>query len=234
MATSGIFERYELKYRMTLAQYDRLMSTLEPHIQPDRYHRSVIGSLYYDTPDRRLIRRSLEHPVYKEKLRVRSYGPATGDDSVFMELKKKYDHVVHKRRTVMTSAEATAYLSGKPCPVPQTQILREIGYFRTLYPQLQPAMLLMYDREAYVAESDRQLRITFDHRVRFREQELTLGDIESGKLLLPDECLLEIKTSTALPLWLLRLLEEQRLYRTSFSKYGTAFLRTGGLLNDCH
>lgn len=225
MATGTIFERHELKYRLTDAQYDRFFLQLEPHICPDRYCHSTIGSLYYDTPDRRLIRRSLEHPIYKEKLRVRSYGNATDDDPVFVELKKKYRRVVYKRRVAMTAAEATAFLRGG-APPESTQIVREIAYFCALYPALQPAMLLMYDRDAYISREDPKLRITFDHHVRFRETQLQLSDIHTGELLIPGERLLEIKTDGALPLWLLHLLEEQHLYRSSFSKYGAAFQLT--------
>ncbi|MBR2406235.1 MAG: polyphosphate polymerase domain-containing protein [Clostridia bacterium] len=224
MALPDRFERYELKYRLPQAQYERLLTALTPHLQPDRYFRSTIASLYYDTPDHRLIRRSLEHPVYKEKLRLRSYGPAAESDPVFVELKKKYDHVVYKRRITMPLAAATAFLAGGPAA--DTQISREITYFRDFYPQLAPSMLLMYDREAYVAKSDPSLRITFDHRVRYRTTALALHDVESGTLLLPNECLLEVKTGAALPLWLLRIFEQEKLYRTSFSKYGTAFLQT--------
>lgn len=230
------FERYELKYRLTLAQYERLMAALQPHLIPDRYPHSVIGSLYYDTPDRRLIRQSLEKPIYKEKLRVRSYGAVSSGDRVFVELKKKYDHIVYKRRIAMTANEANVFLANGACQQTDTQVAREIAYFCTQYPSLQPAMLLIYDREAYITKEDPQLRITFDHRVRFREHDLQLGDLERGTLLLPDECLLEVKTANALPFWLLRLLEEEHLYRSSFSKYGTAFLTahpsqtTGGMV----
>lgn len=223
MASEHFFERYELKYRLSLAQYADLLRALESHIRPDKYPVSTIGSLYYDTPDRRLIRRSLEQPVYKEKLRIRCYGAVGGKDTVFVELKKKYDHVVYKRRVILPYDEALAYLESGRCSGQDTQILREIGYFRQLYPALSPAMLLMYDREAFVTQSDPSLRITFDHRVRFREKNLSLSDVQTGELLLPDACLLEIKTAGALPLWLLKLLGEQQLYRTSFSKYGTAF-----------
>lgn len=223
MASEHIFERYELKYLVSLTQYTDLLYALQPYIRPDRYPTATIGSLYYDTPDRRLIRRSLEHPYYKEKLRVRSYGAAGGTDPVFVELKKKYDHVVYKRRVALPCDEAYTYLETGRCSSPNTQILREIGYCRQLYPALAPSMLLLYDREAFVAQSDPSLRITFDRRIRFRTQALSLSDVQTGEPLLPDACLLEVKTSGALPLWLLKLLGERKLYRTSFSKYGRAF-----------
>ena len=72
----------------------------------DRYGRTPIFSLYYDTPDSRLIRASLEKPAYKEKIRLRSYGPADASSPVFLELKRKAEGVVYKRR-VQTSLEKT-------------------------------------------------------------------------------------------------------------------------------
>lgn len=226
MASNHIFERYELKYRLSEAQYASLMTALAPHLHPDTYFSSTIGSLYYDTPDRRLIRRSLEHPIYKEKLRLRSYGAVGEHDPVFAELKKKYDHVVYKRRETLPYGEALRYLSdGQADGRRDTQILREIAYFRRQYPRLEPSLLLMYDRLAFVANDDASLRITFDRNIRFREQNLSLTDVTAGELLLPGEYLLEVKTGTALPFWLLRLLGERHIYRSSFSKYGTAFQR---------
>lgn len=105
-----VFRRYEKKYRLTPGQYTGIRRALEGWMQPDRFYRSQIRSIYFDTPDRRLVRRSLEKPVYKEKLRLRSYGLPGAEDPVFVELKKKYQGVVYKRREVMTLREAEAYL----------------------------------------------------------------------------------------------------------------------------
>ena len=63
-----------------------------------------------DTPDHRLIRSSLEKPVYKEKLRLRSYGVPQSDTTVFAELKKKYKGIVYKRRIGMPRHEAACFL----------------------------------------------------------------------------------------------------------------------------
>lgn len=84
------FERYEKKYFLTPAGQKALLQTIAPYIKMDFYGKYTICNLYYDTPDWRLIRASLEKPVYKEKLRVRSYGVPAPDGKVFAELKKKY------------------------------------------------------------------------------------------------------------------------------------------------
>ena len=92
------FERREVKYLISAEQRRDIMKLVEEYMKPDEFGRSAICSVYYDTPDMLLIRRSLDRPVYKEKLRVRSYGPVSGDKKVFVELKKKYNGVVYKRR----------------------------------------------------------------------------------------------------------------------------------------
>ena len=82
-----VFERVERKFLLTPRQYDGLMRVLIEYMEMDRYGESTILSLYLDTADSLLIRRSLEKPVYKEKLRLRSYGVPGEEDDVFLEIK---------------------------------------------------------------------------------------------------------------------------------------------------
>ena len=84
-----VFKRYKLKYVLTPAQYEAVLARAAARLRPDEYGRTAIQSLYYDTDDFRLIRRSIEKPEYKEKLRLRSYGLAGADDRVFLELDRK-------------------------------------------------------------------------------------------------------------------------------------------------
>lgn len=101
MAIQCCFERYEKKYCLTLSQQRFLLERMTPYMKKDAYGEYTICNIYYDTDDYRLIRASLEKPVYKEKLRVRSYGVPQADGRVFVELKKKFDGVVYKRRITM-------------------------------------------------------------------------------------------------------------------------------------
>ena len=101
MGSQAVFKRYELKYMLTKEQYLRIMNGIEPYMKLDKYGRVTIRNLYFETDTYILIRRSIEKPVYKEKLRIRSYSRITGDDEVFVELKKKYKKVVYKRRVKM-------------------------------------------------------------------------------------------------------------------------------------
>ena len=222
--TQWSFRRIEKKYLMRKDQYERLMEALEDYIQPDDYPKSTICNLYYDTPDYYLIRRSLEKPVYKEKFRLRTYGAPTEDSPVFMEIKKKYKGVVYKRRVRSVASAAEEYLAGGPDPeVNDRQIMDEIRWFCRRYP-LQPAMFLAYERMAYRAADDPNLRITFDRNIRYRTEQMDMSHGDAGERLLPkDRVLMEIKIPGATPLWLTHILSELEIYPTSFSKYGRCY-----------
>ena len=148
MAYQNTFKRYELKYLLSLEQKLRITREMAQHMALDQYGRTIIRNLYLDTPNFRLIRHSLEHPVYKEKLRIRSYSLAEEKDNVFVELKKKYDHIVYKRRIIIPQDAALLWLSGDTQLAPACQIGREIEYFRKYYGTLQPTVFLSYAREA--------------------------------------------------------------------------------------
>lgn len=221
-----IFERYEVKFLITREQKEWIVAAMEPYMQTDMYGKSRINSLYFDTPDRRLIRRSLEKPVYKEKLRVRSYGVASPDSTVFVELKKKYRSVVYKRRIGLPEVQAMAFLCEQKA-IPDTQIAREIAYFKQYYDPIQPSMLLSYEREAFYGREEAAFRITFDEAIYWRENELSLCAPFGGERLLDDDTvLMEVKCAGGIPLWLTSLLSERKIYKTSFSKYGTAYRMT--------
>lgn len=219
-----VFKRYEIKYFITPAQKQALLRLMQARMQPDGYGKSTIRNLYYDTPDYRLVRRSNEKPLYKEKLRMRSYAGVTRDEPVFVELKKKYRAVVYKRRLEMTQAEACAWLAGD-CALPQpTQIGQEIDYFRAFYGKLMPQVFLSYEREAFYACDDGSFRVTFDENILSRTERVSLCEDPFGTPLLPENTLLmEIKTAGAIPLWLTAFLTENRIFKTSFSKYGEAY-----------
>ena len=132
MGEQLIFKRYEVKYKITKKQLAIIKEAMKEHMIPDEHGKSTIYSLYFDTPDNLLVRRSIQSPPYKEKLRMRSYGTAKPDSQVFIEIKKKYDSVVYKRRVGMTYQEAVDYLFHNK-KIIDTQISREIDYLRELY-----------------------------------------------------------------------------------------------------
>ena len=217
------FKRYEKKYLLSARKFELLWQRMQEHLVPDRFHRSTVCSIYYDSDDFSLIRHSLEQPVYKEKLRLRSYNVPGPDGEVFVELKKKFKGVVYKRRVRMSAAEAERYLGGQSRPSEDGQILREIDFFLQTH-DVSPKVYIACEREAWVDREEPELRITFDRNLRWRDTDLHLTAGSEGAPLLPDgEVLMEIKIPEAAPLWLAHLLSELEIFPTSFSKYGTCY-----------
>lgn len=224
MAFQSVFKRYELKYLLTAGQKEAVLKAMAPYMKPDPYGRTTIRNLYYDTDTYLLIRRSMEKPVYKEKLRIRSYRRADGESPVFVELKKKYRGVVYKRRVCMAYDEALLWLSGEKHCDQQTQITDEIDYCMKLYGSLHPTVFLSYEREAYYCPDGGDFRVTFDDTILCRQEDLSLGCAPSGARLLPEgTVLMEIKCSGGIPLWMTQVLSAQKIYKTSFSKYAAAY-----------
>ena len=226
MAIQSVFQRYEIKYLVDSHQYHQILQAMEPYMEPDPYPRCHIRNIYYDTPDYRLIRASLEKPTYKEKLRLRSYGPVSQEDTVFLELKKKYCSTVYKRRISLPCHQAEKAME-QGLALPQSnQISREIDYVRRFYPHLAPAMFLSYHREAWRARSGEELRITFDSDLLAREETLSLtAPVFGTPLLERGQSLMEVKAPGAIPLWLVHTLSQLGVYKTSFSKYGAGYQR---------
>lgn len=217
------FQRYEYKYLLTLSQQQVLLNAMEGNMVPDVYSHSSIRNLYLDTPDFRLIRRSLERPVYKEKIRVRSYDRAAKTDKVFVELKKKYRSVVYKRRISISQKQALDCIAGRQS-WPDSQIGRELAYAMDFYQTLRPAVFLSYERDAFHGAEDTDFRVTFDTDIRYRQDDLTLDSDTWGiPILPPGQVLMELKVGGGLPLWMAHILSDQRIFKTSFSKYGTVY-----------
>jgi hypothetical protein len=219
------FQRIEVKYLLDDRQYKSLMKRLENMAAVDSYGKTSILNIYFDTPDYKLIERSLEKPVYKEKLRLRTYGVAADDTNAFIEIKKKYKGVVYKRRISMPYKDALDYLTGGRGPAQKSQISDEIDYFLQYYRGIRPAMAISYDRIAMAGIEDPDLRITFDTNIRWRTENLSLKEGNKGKeILLPGQHLMELKIAGAMSIELARILDELNIRKTSFSKYGRGYV----------
>ena len=224
---SFIFKRVEKKYLLDEDKREALLGGISPMLVPDKYGHSTVSSLYLDTPDFRIIRASIEAKLwghaYKEKLRLRTYGVTADTSKVFLEIKKKYDGVVYKRRISLPHADAMEYIRGGTKP-PDSQIMREIDYAMHFYRGIRPSAVVSYERDAFFVRDLPALRITFDKNVRYRADELDLTLGSHGKILLPEEyTLMEIKTDGAMPLWLSEALDGCGIFPASYSKYGTAY-----------
>lgn len=226
MAYQKIFKRYELKYMLTHQQKTAMLKAMAPYMSIDKYGHTTINNIYFDTPDYRLIRRSIEKPVYKEKLRVRKYSGKNSDNAVFVELKKKYKKVVYKRRLSMDENMAMEWLTGVRHCGDNSQIAKEIDYFLEYYGELRPTVFLSYEREAYYSDDESDFRVTFDENVLCRQNDFSFLSNAKGERVLPEEnVLMEIKCSGGIPLWMAEVLSKEKIYKTSFSKYGTAYTK---------
>lgn len=230
-----VFNRYEQKYMISDEVYKQIKPQLEEYMEVDEHSRNgslyTICNIYYDTPDSKIIRRSIEKPAYKEKLRLRSYGVVKPSDMVFLEIKKKFKGCVYKRRICLTLDEAYRYMETGQKPEAYNrineQILNEIDYMTQRYEGLQPAVFLSYDRNAMYGIEDKSFRVTFDTNIRTRRYDILLDKGIYGELLLPNDMwIMEVKTRFAIPLWFAEMLSRYKLYPFSFSKYGTEYIKT--------
>ena len=218
-----VFNRYEKKYLLSAEQYHFLLDEISNYMEADDFGLSTICNIYYDTEDSYLIRKSIEKPEYKEKLRLRSYGIPGMESVVYLEIKKKYQKNVNKRRIALTLSQAYDYLEKDIHPPFDSQILNEIDYMIHRLP-LKRKLYLAYDRTAYRMKEGGGFRMTVDHNIRSREENMGLECGDQGKLLLRDDrYLLETKVSGATPLWFVRILSEGKIMPVSFSKYGMIY-----------
>lgn len=225
------FRRYETKYLITEEQAEKLLHLAGDLLTPDRYGDYTICNLYLDTEDFYFIQRSLDKPKYKEKLRLRSYGNADGEQQVFLEIKKKYRGVVYKRRITLPCHEAMEYIQHgvKPLSVNTPlaeQIFAEIDFLMQRY-KPQPRVYLAYDRLAFYSKQYPQLRVTLDNNIRSRWEDISLAGDDGASLLdtgVIDYRLMEIKSDGAIPRELAAMLSELKIYPTSFSKYGNIYM----------
>lgn len=221
--TKLTFKRYEKKYLLAPDEYARIRAHLDEYIEPDEFFESTVCSVYYDTDDFEFIRRSIDAPVYKEKLRLRAYNVPDEDGTVFVELKRKFKGLVYKRRVMMTADEARRYLAGERSTVHEGQMYRELEWFLA-HNDVKERVFIAADREAYRARDKSELRITFDKSIRWRDTDLTLTAGSHGEELLPPGyVLMEIKMPESAPLWLARMLSDEGLFPRGFSKYGECY-----------
>ncbi len=221
--SKNVFNRKEIKYIITQQQKQELIDYMKGFMQKDKYSDNHVISVYVDTPNNALIRRSMEKPVYKEKMRIRSYGVASENSDVFMEIKKKYKGIVYKRRVEMSYGDVSEFINEKNTDK-SGQIINEMKYFMRMYQDLEKSMYLSYYREAYQGIEDSTLRVTFDSEVTARTSDVELtSDIYGESILDLNLVVLEIKTLFGFPNWLNEFLSKNKIYKTSFSKYATAY-----------
>ena len=222
--TNDKFERIEKKFWMIEHQYRQLEKTLSEHMEPDQYGKSLIRNIYCDTDDYALTRRSIERPLFKEKLRIRSYSGFEQDSKVFVEIKRKVKEVGYKRRIEVPFSQAMLLLSGQETDCGNPQIEKEIYEFIRRY-RPKPKVYLTYERVAMTGKNDPDLRITFDRNIKYREYEDGFDFTKDGACAIDEKSkvLMEVKAHGGMPPWLINELSRLQIYHCSFSKIGTCF-----------
>lgn len=226
MLDQAVFARIEKKYLIDERQASAMVDALKQRgFYMLDFGDPAVQSLYYDTPDFLLIRRSIPRPNYKEKLRLRTYGQPGTESRSFVELKKKYQGVVYKRRVQLPLNVSIAGLAAGHLPEECGQIGREIDRCVAFY-GLTPQCMILYDRDAWISDQEPDIRLTFDRRIRCRFDCLDMTYPQEGDLLLPEgQIIMEVKIPGVYPRWLLQLLNSVGAKRVHFSKYGAAYTR---------
>ncbi len=217
------FRRVEKKYIINQEQYEHIMAKMNGEMIEDSHGQSKICNIYFDTKNYDLISHSIQKPVYKDKVRLRSYNVPNEEDTVYLEIKRKYDGVVSKRRIEFKLKDAEEYLKNKDTYHAGCQVQNEIDYYFEHY-NLVPKMFLSYDRRAYYDKDDVNFRITFDTNIIARNYDLELEDGSYGTdIFEKDKYIMEIKTLGAIPMWFVDILSEEKIFPCGFSKYGEAY-----------
>ena len=221
---ADIFRRVEKKYILTRTQYNQIMDILKNYVVQDKYGKSTICNIYFDTNNYELISHSITKPYFKEKVRLRSYNTPKKDSTVFLEIKRKVDGVVGKRRIEMKLSDFYDYIGdSNSVKNKNLQIKNELDYYFKKY-DLSEKMYISYQREAYYEKENKDFRVTFDTDVTAREYNLNLDKGNYGeKILSPDKTIMEIKTLGTIPLWFVKVLDECKICPCGFSKYGEAY-----------
>jgi len=219
--SSNIFQRIEEKYFMDKETKDKFFHNISNYINKDKYYKSEILSIYFDNDNKDIVRRSLDKPLYKDKIRLRSYGTPNLDSDVFLEIKNKYEGVTGKRRVILKLSEFYDYLYNNK--IKDNQIMKEIDYLFKYY-DLKPNCFVSYDRLSYIGKEDLGLRITVDNNLKGRIDDLRLENGNYGDKYFEDDIyIMEIKTLDSMPLWLTNELSKLNIFPISFSKYGEIY-----------
>ena len=228
--------RLEYKYLVPNSLLDRMRSDMRPYTEIDQFaeqrasNEYTVRSVYYDTPQFDCYDEKMDGLKVRRKIRIRGYDQAEEDSVVFLEIKKKYANFIAKHRAPLLRRNLDALFSSRDLEqyiIPLSGTDREKGDAqRFLYHYyrhgLRPAVLVVYEREAFHGKLDPSLRLTFDKNLR--------GTIFPSLDMLYEEKRLEYAMSRhfifevkffrgALPAWVLSIIERYSLPRMALSKF---------------
>jgi hypothetical protein len=220
---TAFFQRYEQKYLLNTFQYHEIITVLNEYACKDEYELSKIYSIYYDNDKFGITRNSLNKSVYKEKLRLRSYGIPKVGDVVYLELKKKLKGITYKQRIPMPFTGMEQCLNFRPDNDHFDYIHNEIAWVLNYYKPF-PQFMVCYNRRSFRGTEDKFLRITFDTNIRWRTSGLDFSRGPCGSPLLDeDKYLMEIKVENSIPFYLTARLAGLKIFPFSFSKFRSVY-----------
>lgn len=242
MQDQKTFDRVEKKCLITAEQKEQMLSVIRQNMQKDNYFKSEVFNIYFDTDNYDLIIQSIEQPMFKEKLRARSYG---GFDKVFFEIKTKLcgkdSNVGYKRRVRITKKDYNKMVKEKSHVLDfmkknadgpgDFRVAKEVDYLIDVF-NLAPKILVFYVRYSYQGEGG--LRVTFDEDLKYRLSEVNFTKKKSDRNYFEDErnIIMEIKAHGAWPLWLAHKMSEERIFPQQFSKVGKIYQKIGKELQN--
>jgi hypothetical protein len=222
--------RYECKYLVLEAWVPEIRRIIGPFVRPDRFAPQAggmyrISSLYLDSPDLQLLRMAREGWSERMKLRARTYSERQ-EDPVFLEVKRRFNGVVHKTRARLARAEVRAPLRSHAWGAPARSGPSELRQFVHLAQHfaVRPVRHVRYLREAYESRGGEPVRVTFDRaleQAEGRDGELS-PDGSRWRPLGLEGVVLELKFTGGFPLWMGALVARFELERRSISKYSLA------------
>lgn len=222
------FNRFELKYLLTIRQAERFKHDLRAYLVPDDHGRGsyALDSLYYDSPDLRFFWEKMDGVKFRRKLRIRRYDngrPLTDDTPVFLEIKQRLDRVTQKWRAVLPYRDALRFCNRRERPACDPQdapVIDEVEAMLWQY-NLRPVSVVHYQRQALIGtDYDLGLRVTFDTALGYRTGNLNLHEEPSNlPMFPPDRVVMEIKVNERLPYWLTELVAIHNLQLVRVSKY---------------
>lgn len=232
MVTRLHFLRFEFKYvlpgdlRREVERELGYFMQLDPFVGEHAERKYFVRSLYFDGPDYAHYYEKVDGQLNRGKFRLRTYTSQAGDGTpAFLELKGRQDAMVFKHRAPLNGAAGSRFASGEriddDAVVARTQSgdVRNRFQFAAARRQLQPVMLVDYERRPYVSKYDPEFRLTFDEQLRATRTECLFPAAHEGaRQVLPGFTIMEVKFRHHVPAWFHRVLQSHGLRRQSVSK----------------
>lgn len=236
-------DRHEAKYVIPVTLLPDIREFIRPFCEPDPYTKGDpptyrVTTLQLDTPDFALHNAKEHEALNRFKLRIRTYGEP-GENPVFLEIKRKIRSTIVKSRTSVPFDAWGPHLLTEPMVSLEFKSRKEeIGFleFRRLTEEIgaRPVVLVRYVRESYFGRIDHYARISFDRRLEYQPTTSWTSWGRGGRWIPMDSSMaqdkqnaysgvvLELKTLSDAPKWMIDLVVEFGLERTGNCKYSTA------------